>query len=132
MKEKNKSSYSCLLVVAVLFGAAETVPANVNLFYFNTSSNSSVTEQCECGEFGVNSPLGTASGLVGIPKSASLQACDSHTEFTVTEAPWIALIERGNCRFSEKIHLAARKGAEAVVIYNAPESGSIPIRMAHS
>ncbi|EMP35387.1 Mitogen-activated protein kinase kinase kinase kinase 4 [Chelonia mydas] len=112
--------------------AAETVPAYVNLFYFNTTNNSTVTEQCECGEFGGNSPLGTASGLVGIPKSANLQACDSHTEFTVTEAPWIALIERGNCRFSEKIHLAAKKGAEAVVIYNAPESGSIPIRMAHS
>ncbi|XP_039345848.1 E3 ubiquitin-protein ligase RNF128 isoform X2 [Mauremys reevesii] len=132
MKKENKSGYSCLLVVAILFRAAETVPAYVNLFYFNTTSNSTVTEQCECGVYGANSPLGTATGLVGIPKSANLQACDSNTEFTVTEAPWIALIERGYCRFSEKIKLAAKKGAEAVVIYNAPESGGYPIPMAHS
>ncbi|KAH1165112.1 E3 ubiquitin-protein ligase RNF128 isoform X2 [Mauremys mutica] len=132
MKKENKSSYSCLLVVAILFRAAETVPAYVNLFYFNTTSNSTVTEQCECGVYGANSPLGTATGLVGIPKSANLQACDSNTEFTVTEAPWIALIERGYCRFSEKIKLAAKKGAEAVVIYNVPESGGYPIPMAHS
>ncbi|XP_065266805.1 E3 ubiquitin-protein ligase RNF128 isoform X2 [Emys orbicularis] len=132
MKKENKSSYSCLLVVAILFRAAETVPAYVTLFYFNNTSNSTVTEYCECGMYGANSPLGTATGLVGIPKSANLQACDSNTEFTVTEAPWIALIERGNCRFSEKIKLAAKKGAEAVVIYNAPESGGYPIPMAHS
>ncbi|XP_050819663.1 E3 ubiquitin-protein ligase RNF128 isoform X2 [Gopherus flavomarginatus] len=132
MKKENKSSYSCLLVVAILFRAAETVPAYVNLFYFNTTSNSTVTEQCECGVYGANSPLGMATGLVGIPKSANLQACESNTEFTVTEAPWIALIERGNCRFSEKIKLAAKKGAEAVVIYNAPESGNYLIPMAHT
>ncbi|XP_030431917.1 E3 ubiquitin-protein ligase RNF128 isoform X3 [Gopherus evgoodei] len=132
MKKEKKSSYSCLLVLAILFRAAETVPAYVNLFYFNTTSNSTVTEQCECGVYGANSPLGMATGLVGVPKSANLQACESNMEFTVTEAPWIALIERGNCRFSEKIKLAAKKGAEAVVIYNAPESGSYLIPMAHS
>ncbi|XP_074863726.1 E3 ubiquitin-protein ligase RNF128 isoform X2 [Carettochelys insculpta] len=138
MKEESKSCYFCLLIVAVLFRAVETisaattVPAYVNLFYLNTSTNITETEQCDCGVYGLNSPLANVQGLVGIPKSANLQACDSITQFTVTEVPWIALIERGKCTFSQKINLAAKKGAKAVVIYNSPKSGSSVISMAHS
>uniref|UniRef100_A0A803YKQ9 PA domain-containing protein n=1 Tax=Meleagris gallopavo TaxID=9103 RepID=A0A803YKQ9_MELGA len=85
------------------------------------TSNRSASEQCECGLYGLNSPLLSAQGFVAIPKAASLQACDWNTQFTVTELPWIALIERGNCTFAEKIKVAARRGATAAVIYNAPE-----------
>ncbi|XP_025916839.1 E3 ubiquitin-protein ligase RNF128 [Apteryx rowi] len=134
MKQENKFSLSCLLVIiSVLFEAAETLPVNafVSLFYFNSTSNRSVSEQCECGLYGLNSPLLSAQGLVGIPKSANLQACDLNTQFTVTEPPWIALIERGNCTFAEKIKLAARRGATAAVIYNAPDKGNYPIPMSH-
>uniref|UniRef100_A0A7M4FUN0 PA domain-containing protein n=1 Tax=Crocodylus porosus TaxID=8502 RepID=A0A7M4FUN0_CROPO len=125
MKQK-KCSPSCFLIfITILSKVVETVPANayVNLFYFNPTNNSTVTDECECGLYGLNSPLASAQGLVGIPKSANLQACDYNTEFTVTETPWIALIERGNCTFAEKIKLATRRGAEAVVIYNAPNRG---------
>ncbi|XP_025051565.1 E3 ubiquitin-protein ligase RNF149-like, partial [Alligator sinensis] len=116
-----------------LKAVVETVPANayVNLFYFNPMNNSTVTDECECGLYGLNSPLTSAQGLVGIPKSANLLACDYNTEFTVTETPWIALIERGNCTFAEKIKLATRRGAEAVVIYSAPNRGSYTIPMSH-
>ncbi|NXE48263.1 RN128 ligase, partial [Casuarius casuarius] len=134
MKQDSKSGSSCLLVIiSILFKATETLPVNafVSLFYFNSTGNRSVSEQCECGLYGLNSPLLSAQGLVGIPKSANLQACDLNTQFTVTEPPWIALIERGNCTFAEKIKLAARRGATAAVIYNAPDKGSYPIPMSH-
>ncbi|KFR05211.1 E3 ubiquitin-protein ligase RNF128, partial [Nipponia nippon] len=93
--------------------------------------NRSVSEQCECGLYGLNSPLLSAWGPVGIPKSANLQACDANTHFTVTKPPWIALIERGNCSFAEKIKVAARRGATAAVIYNAPNKDNTTVLMSH-
>ncbi|KFO80171.1 E3 ubiquitin-protein ligase RNF128, partial [Cuculus canorus] len=85
----------------------------------------------ECGLYGINSPLLSAQGLVSIPKSADLQACDANTQFTITKPPWIALIERGNCSFAEKIKVAARRGATAAVIYNAPDKGNHTVLMSH-
>ncbi|XP_042732444.1 E3 ubiquitin-protein ligase RNF128 isoform X2 [Lagopus leucura] len=134
MKRGSKLGATCFLVMAgVLFGTTETTAerAFVTLLYFNSTSNRSVSEQCECGLYGLNSPLLSAQGFVAIPKAASLQACDWNTQFTVTEPPWIALIERGNCTFAEKIKVAARRGATAAVIYNAPAKRSYPIPMSH-
>ncbi|XP_062440529.1 E3 ubiquitin-protein ligase RNF128 isoform X2 [Rhea pennata] len=134
MKQENNFNLSCLLVIInILFKAAGTLPVNafVSLFYFNSTGNRSMSEQCECGLYGLNSPLLSAQGLVGIPKSANLQACDLNTQFTSMEPPWIALIERGNCTFAEKIKLAARRGATAAVIYNAADKGNYPIPMSH-
>ncbi|KFP00746.1 E3 ubiquitin-protein ligase RNF128, partial [Calypte anna] len=85
----------------------------------------------ECGLYGLNSPLLSAQGLVGIPKSASPLACDADTEFTVTHPPWIALIERGDCTFAEKIKVAARRGARAAVIYNSMDKGNSTVLMSH-
>ncbi|NXX42916.1 RN128 ligase, partial [Tricholaema leucomelas] len=133
MKPVAKISFSCLLVVAsVLLGAAEafSVRASVSLLYFNSTSNKSVSEQCECGLYGLNSPLLSAEGPVGIPES-NLQACDANTQFTIRHRPWIALIERGNCSFAEKINTAARNGAIAAVIYNTPDKGNATVLMSH-
>ncbi|KFV68164.1 E3 ubiquitin-protein ligase RNF128, partial [Dryobates pubescens] len=93
--------------------------------------NRSVSEQCECGLYGLNSPLLSAEGLVSVPKAANLQACDVNTQFNVTQLPWIALIERGNCSFAEKINVAARRGARAAVIYNTPDKGNTTVLMSH-
>ncbi|NXH67932.1 RN128 ligase, partial [Hydrobates tethys] len=134
MKQVGKFSFFCLLlVVRILFQTTEAFPvsASVSLFYFNSTSNRSVSEQCECGLYGLNSPLLSARGLVGIPKSANLQACDANTQFTITKPPWIALIERGNCSFAEKIKVAARRGATAAVIYNALDKGNDTVLMSH-
>eukprot|EP00076_Gallus_gallus_P009549 XP_004940907.1 E3 ubiquitin-protein ligase RNF128 isoform X2 [Gallus gallus] len=134
MKQENKFSPVCFLViVGVLFRTTETTAerAFVSLLYFNSTSNRSASEQCECGLYGLNSPLLSAQGFVAIPKAASLQACDWNTQFTITEPPWIALIERGNCTFAEKIKVAARRGATAAVIYNAPAKRNYPIPMSH-
>ncbi|XP_078544791.1 E3 ubiquitin-protein ligase RNF128 isoform X1 [Lissotriton helveticus] len=126
------------LLVGVLVSAhpAATSPGNalVNVSYFSASSNRTVVDECECGLYGLNSPMAAAQGLVVTPKSANLQACSQTTEFTAPgmPLPWIALIERGNCTFSEKINIAASRGAAAVVIYNTPPgSGNQTIPMLH-
>ncbi|NWS69444.1 RN128 ligase, partial [Crotophaga sulcirostris] len=134
MKQADKFSFFCLLVIVSTFfktTEAFSVRASVSLFYFNSASNRTVSEHCECGLYGLNSPLLSAQGLVGIPKSANLQACDANTQFTVTKAPWIALIERGNCSFAEKIKVATTRGATAAVIYNEPDKGNRTVLMSH-
>uniref|UniRef100_A0A8C5TX53 PA domain-containing protein n=1 Tax=Malurus cyaneus samueli TaxID=2593467 RepID=A0A8C5TX53_9PASS len=110
---------------------AVAVTASVSLFYFNSTSNRTVFERCECGLYGFHSPRLGAQGLVGIPVADNLYACDKNTEFTVTTAPWIALIERGNCSFAEKIQVAASRGATAAVIYNSQGKGNNTLLMAH-
>ncbi|XP_054852203.1 E3 ubiquitin-protein ligase RNF128 isoform X2 [Eublepharis macularius] len=133
MKQRNKCRSVYFLILAGLFRAAEAVPvkANVSLFYFNTLNNSTETDKCECGLYGVHSPVADAGGLVVIPNSTNLQACTWDTEFAATRSPWVALIERGNCTFTEKINRAAVQGAEAVVIYNYPSRGNYTVPMAH-
>jgi len=124
----------CILVALnTLFKTiqAHSMSAFVSLFYFNSASNSTVSEHCECGRYGLNSPLLSARGLVGVPKSANRQACNANTRFTTTKPPWIALIERGNCSFAEKIQLAARRGAAAAVIYNTQDKGNRTLVMMH-
>ncbi|XP_071613486.1 E3 ubiquitin-protein ligase RNF128 isoform X3 [Heliangelus exortis] len=138
MKQADKLIFFCLLVVTILSRTTEAFSAfsvlqtaSVSLFYFNSASNTTVSEHCECGLYGLNSPLLSAQGLVGIPKSASPLACDADTEFTVTHPPWIALIERGDCTFAEKIKVAARRGARAAVIYNSMDKGNSTVLMSH-
>ncbi|EPQ09974.1 Hypothetical protein D623_10027669 [Myotis brandtii] len=111
--------------------ASFPVNAYVTVHYYNETSNYTTTETCECGVYGLASPVANAMGVVGIPKNNNYQACDYNTEFTNTEKPWIALIERGNCTFSEKIQTASRRNADAVVIYNVPETGNQTIQMAN-
>ncbi|NXP20462.1 RN128 ligase, partial [Scytalopus superciliaris] len=110
---------------------AISVTASVSLFYFNSSSNMTMFERCECGLYGFHSPRLSAQGLVGIPASGNHDACDRNTEFTVTGEPWIALIERGKCNFTEKIQVASRRGAIAAVIYNSQDKGNKPLVMLH-
>uniref|UniRef100_A0ACB8FXS3 Uncharacterized protein n=1 Tax=Sphaerodactylus townsendi TaxID=933632 RepID=A0ACB8FXS3_9SAUR len=133
MKQRKKPSCVCFLVLAGLLRAAEAIPvkANVSLFYFSTSSNRTEADKCECGLYGVNSPVADAQGLVVIPNSTNLQACTWDTAFAAPRLPWVALIERGNCTFTEKINRAAGQGAEAVVIYNYPSRGNYTVPMAH-
>ncbi|XP_007950597.1 E3 ubiquitin-protein ligase RNF128 [Orycteropus afer afer] len=133
MNQENKSSFFLLLVICFLFKitASFSMNAYVTVTYYNETSNYTTTETCECGVYGLASPVTNAMGLVGIPKNNNYQACDYNTEFTNTKKPWIALIERGNCTFSEKIQAAGRKNADAVVIYNVPETGNQTIQMAN-
>ncbi|XP_012666834.1 E3 ubiquitin-protein ligase RNF128 isoform X2 [Otolemur garnettii] len=134
MSHKSSSRDFWLLVIFTFLlksGASFSLNAYVTVTFYNETSNSTTVETCECGVYGLASPVANAMGLVSIPKNNNYQACDYNTEFTNTERPWIALIERGNCTFAEKIQTAGRKNADAVVIYNAPETGNQTIQMAN-
>ncbi|XP_050997223.1 E3 ubiquitin-protein ligase RNF128 isoform X2 [Acomys russatus] len=127
------SFFQLLLIFTFLLQSTTSFSMNayVTVTYHNESSNYTTTETCECGVYGLASPLANAMGVVGIPKNGNYQACDYNTEFTNTDKPWIALIERGNCTFLEKIQTAGRRNADAVVIYNSPETGNQTIQMAN-
>ncbi|XP_010717492.1 E3 ubiquitin-protein ligase RNF130-like, partial [Meleagris gallopavo] len=58
--------------------------------------------------------------------------CDPRTRFQVppNTKQWIALLQRGNCTFREKILRAASHNATAVVIYNNISSEE-PVTMTH-
>ncbi|XP_004861529.1 E3 ubiquitin-protein ligase RNF128 isoform X2 [Heterocephalus glaber] len=134
MNQENKSCFFRLLVIFTFLPKSTPsflIDAYVTATYYNETSNYTTTETCECGVYGLASPVAKAVGVVGIPKNNNYQACDYNTEFTNTKKPWIALIERGNCTFSEKIQTAGRRNADAVVIYNAPETGNQTIQMAN-
>ncbi|XP_009701684.1 PREDICTED: E3 ubiquitin-protein ligase RNF128 [Cariama cristata] len=94
------------------------------------TSNQTVSEHCECGLYGLNSPLLSVWGLVAIPTS-DRQACNANTQFSITKPPWIALVKRGNCSFAQKIRMATRRGAAAAVIYNMLGKGHNAIPMSH-
>ncbi|XP_008987968.1 E3 ubiquitin-protein ligase RNF128 isoform X2 [Callithrix jacchus] len=134
MNQENKSRFFWLLAIFTFLHkitASFSMNAYVTVTYYNETSNYTATETCECGVYGLASPVANAMGVVGIPKNNNYQACDHNTRFTTTKKPWIALIERGNCTFSEKIQTAGRRNADAVVIYNAPETGNQTIQMAN-
>uniref|UniRef100_A0A671KZW0 Si:dkeyp-86f7.4 n=1 Tax=Sinocyclocheilus anshuiensis TaxID=1608454 RepID=A0A671KZW0_9TELE len=105
--------------------------AYVEVRYFDSVSNETVGSICECGVFGADSPLDSASGLLVLPNSDPL-ACSRNTTFTAKHQPWIALIKKGNCAYSQKIRAAQRQGASAVVIYNIDGMGNDTNLMAHS
>uniref|UniRef100_A0A8C2E4G1 Si:dkeyp-86f7.4 n=1 Tax=Cyprinus carpio TaxID=7962 RepID=A0A8C2E4G1_CYPCA len=105
--------------------------AYVEVRYVDSVSNETVGSICECGVFGVDSPLVSASGLLVLPNSDPL-ACSRNTTFTAKHQPWIALIKKGDCKYSQKIQAAQRQGASAVVIYNIDGTGNNTELMAHS
>uniref|UniRef100_A0A5F8HFX9 PA domain-containing protein n=1 Tax=Monodelphis domestica TaxID=13616 RepID=A0A5F8HFX9_MONDO len=77
------------------------------------------------GVYGLNSPLLEVRGQVLAPQplrgTLNLQGCDPETHFQVPPdlKQWIALLQRGNCTFKEKISRAAFHHAIAAVIYNS-------------
>lgn len=59
------------------------------------------------------------------------QGCEPNTRFLVPPRTvhWVALLQRGNCTFREKILKAAAYNATAVLIYN--NSTDKTVRMGH-
>lgn len=47
-----------------------------------------------------------------------------------SDQPWIALVQRGDCKFDVKVYTAARSNASAVVVYNFKDEDEILV-MAH-
>lgn len=99
--------------------------ANLNISF--QLGNHTMWEISENGVFGKSSPLKKVSGILVPPKGPYYNACSSLTHFdhqVHLNRSWIALIMRGQCSFSQKINVAAEKGAVGVIIYNYPGTGN--------
>ncbi|XP_061454766.1 E3 ubiquitin-protein ligase RNF128 [Rhineura floridana] len=94
----------------------------LNISWKMPGSNQSHGSAGENGVYGQDSPLRRAGGVLVLPQGLdAVNACNPLTNFSLPAAgaPWLALIQRGGgCTFSEKINVAAKRGAAAVVIYN--------------
>ncbi|GAA6218868.1 RING finger protein 148-like [Lates japonicus] len=133
-----KKTQHCLLLLLYLSGLVHHSAAfvfwtaMVEISYVN-NNNETVEKYCECGVYGRNSPLEKVSGVVVVPKGDP-KGCGPDPVYNrnFSSPPWIALVKRGNCTFSEKINAAKRQGAAGVVVYNEDGKGNTTTHMAHS
>lgn len=97
------------------------------------AGNETVDKICECGIYGRNSPVVRAAGYAAIPKGDPT-GCgpDAFYNRNASSPPWIAIIKRGNCTFSEKINAAKYQGAAGVLIYNYDGYANSTTHMSHS
>ncbi|XP_063314414.1 E3 ubiquitin-protein ligase RNF149 isoform X3 [Pelobates fuscus] len=137
----------CLALAALSPGCSghslEWFTAVLRTEYTDPFTNMTVLNTTESGTYGDHSPKESVRGWVGYPRDPELlEGCHPDTQFTVPgmspaalEAedahPWIALVARGGCTFKEKVFIAARRKASAVVIYNDVKSGDATVPMSH-
>ncbi|KAM4677743.1 E3 ubiquitin-protein ligase RNF130 isoform 2-T2 [Discoglossus pictus] len=113
----------CSLALSGVDQTIEAVNAIVNVTILEPGSNT-VLLRIDGGRYGQDSPKTEAKGIVLTPVpvhgAADGLGCDPQTRFHVppNTKHWIALLQRGNCTFREKILRAASHNASAVVIYN--------------
>ncbi|KAM9375580.1 E3 ubiquitin-protein ligase RNF130 isoform 2-T4 [Pholidichthys leucotaenia] len=113
----------------------ESVSATVNATVLDGRGNIIHMMSSEDGTYGQNSPKMDARGLVIGPAPhhgvVDRQGCDPNTRFLVPprSVHWVALLQRGNCTFKEKILKAAAHNATAVLIYN--NSTENTVKMGH-
>ncbi|KAL4630848.1 E3 ubiquitin-protein ligase RNF133-like [Arapaima gigas] len=132
MGKKDTCLSVLLAALAVQNAAAATSfwTAFLEITFINSTTGQLMSVFCECGLYGLDSPLRDAQGQLMLPTS-SPTACGPLAWRNVSVAPWIAVVERGNCTFTQKINVARKAGADAVVIYNAPGTGNDKSPMLH-
>ncbi|XP_056131755.1 E3 ubiquitin-protein ligase RNF130 isoform X2 [Lampris incognitus] len=113
----------------------DNVGATVNATVLDPKGNPVQMMSNDDGTYGQNSPKVETKGVVIAPAPyhgvVDRQGCDPHTRFVVPPktAHWVALLQRGNCTFKEKILKAAAYNASAVLIYN--NSTEKTVKMGH-
>uniref|UniRef100_A0A4W5L4Z7 Ring finger protein 128a n=1 Tax=Hucho hucho TaxID=62062 RepID=A0A4W5L4Z7_9TELE len=124
---------SSLQVTSLHFAEATYIcTAYLNVSFIDSVNNETVWRQEESGLYGQHSPKVTVMGDVYLPDP--IYSCESNTFYDVPSGSkaWIALIQRGQrCSFSEKINVAASKGAIAAVIFNDLGTDNRVIQMSH-
>nr|XP_016847241.1 PREDICTED: E3 ubiquitin-protein ligase RNF130 isoform X2 [Anolis carolinensis] len=133
------SSVPILVVLncyALLASADNTNQAYYTAFLNVTVLNPERSAFLIRGRYGQDSPKRGVTGLLLAPLPINgvvdRLGCDQRTRFQVppNTKQWIALLQRGNCTFKQKIMRAALQNASAVVIYNNV-SGEEPVTMTH-
>ncbi|XP_053443289.1 E3 ubiquitin-protein ligase RNF149 isoform X4 [Nycticebus coucang] len=118
--------------------ALEWYSAVVGTQYVAPKTNLTVWSVSESGRFGDSSPKEDVEGLVGVPRApdGDPEGCAPDTSFQVPgcrgSAPWVALVARGGCTFKDKVLVAARRNASAVVLYNEERYGNLTASMSHA
>ncbi|XP_078145085.1 E3 ubiquitin-protein ligase RNF130 isoform X2 [Centroberyx gerrardi] len=116
-------------------GKEEHVGATVNATVLDGRGNPVHMMSTDDGTYGQNSPKTDTKGIVLAPAPyhgvVDRQGCDPNTRFLVPPRTvhWVALLQRGNCTFKEKILKAAAFNASAVLIYN--NSTDKTVKMGH-
>lgn len=110
------------------------VVATVNVTATDSKGNIVHMSSSEDALFGLHSPKTETRGVLLAPTphngGVDLQGCDPLTRFSPPRSvQWVALLQRGNCTFREKIQKAALYKASAVLIYN--NSSNETVRMGH-
>lgn len=108
--------------------------ATVNATATDSRGNIVHMSSSEDALFGLHSPKTETRGVLLAPTphngGVDLQGCDPQTRFSPPRSvQWVALLQRGNCTFREKIQRAASYKASAVLIYN--NSSNETVRMGH-
>ncbi|KAF3694298.1 E3 ubiquitin-protein ligase RNF130 [Channa argus] len=102
----------------------EYVGAMVNATVLDGRENIVHMMSFDDGTYGQNSPKVDTRGVVIAPAPhhgvLDRQGCDPGTHFLIPHQGihWVALLQRGNCTFKEKILKAAAYNATAVLVYN--------------
>lgn len=110
------------------------VVATVNATATDSKGNIILVTSTEDALFGLHSPKSESRGVLLAPTPhngvVDLQGCDPQTRFSPPRSvSWVALLQRGNCTFREKIQRAAAFKASAVLIFN--NSTNETVRMGH-
>ncbi|XP_028905599.1 E3 ubiquitin-protein ligase RNF130 isoform X2 [Ornithorhynchus anatinus] len=126
----------CLFLAGADNVSQEYFTALINVTVQDAGRATPVLLRIDRGRYGLDSPKVEVKGLVLAPVPlhgvADHLGCDPQTRFHVPPnvKQWIALLQRGNCTFREKILRAASHNATAVVIYNNISNGE-PVTMTH-
>ena len=109
------------------------ISALVRFSFFDPETGKHIHGQGELGRYATNSPVHPVSGqLVHVQDKLGENNGCSAAPIDVPSVEWIALIERGVCKFESKvINAAVYNNASAVVIYNNIEEDEL-VTMMHS
>uniref|UniRef100_G3UGR0 Ring finger protein 149 n=1 Tax=Loxodonta africana TaxID=9785 RepID=G3UGR0_LOXAF len=103
--------------LALLALALEWYSALVSTAYVDPQTNLTVRSVSESGRFGDSSPREGAQGLLGLP---------AHPKGLGPGIP------ASTCIFKDKVLVAARRNASAVVVYNEERYGNLTAAMSHA
>ena len=109
-------------------GFSDMYGAVVNITYKDPITGEQRTEKREIGRYGTTSRMDSEYGWVVHVRTEDnkTHGCTPPINVPKSKYKWVALVERGSCKFHKKIQNAAMvRNASAVVIYNHKETDDL-------